>query len=157
MLQGLTHLVSFSRAFSFLRTNRTQTFRNFKRPCIMLYDKPWEQPSAVATLPIVILLSAPINSSTSLQHGCFCRNLIRATWSGITCDFRRSLREFLDSVVNRFTRQTLPTVKQETLLYGYPLHCVLFPTKKKNRARERLSLVVHSSTTVAIFTTETNL
>jgi hypothetical protein len=30
----------------------------------MLYDKPWEHTSAVATLPIVILLSARINSST---------------------------------------------------------------------------------------------
>jgi hypothetical protein len=30
----------------------------------MLYAKPWEHPSAVATLSIVILLSAQINYST---------------------------------------------------------------------------------------------
>jgi hypothetical protein len=31
----------------------------------------------------------------------------------IICDFRTSLRECLDSVVNRFMRQTLPTVKRK--------------------------------------------
>jgi hypothetical protein len=35
------------------------------------------------------------------------------TWSGIICDFRTSLREFLDLVVNRFTRQTLPIVNRK--------------------------------------------
>jgi hypothetical protein len=33
--------------------------------------------------------------------------------SGIICDFRTSLREFLDPVVNRITRQTLPTVNRK--------------------------------------------
>jgi hypothetical protein len=48
-------------------------------------------------------------------HSGFCRNLNRSTSSGIICDFRTSLREFLDSVVNRFTRQTLPTVHSKHL------------------------------------------
>jgi hypothetical protein len=37
------------------------------------------------------------------------------TWSGIICEFRMSLREFLDPVVNRFTRQTLSSVNMEHL------------------------------------------
>jgi hypothetical protein len=35
------------------------------------------------------------------------------TWSGIMCVFRTSLRQFIDSIVNRFTRQTLPTVNRK--------------------------------------------
>jgi hypothetical protein len=35
------------------------------------------------------------------------------TWSGIICDFRTSLREFRDPVVNRFTRQTLSTINRK--------------------------------------------
>jgi hypothetical protein len=48
-------------------------------------------------------------------HSCFCHNLNMATSSGIICEFRTSLREFLDQVVNRFTRQTLPTVNMKHL------------------------------------------
>jgi hypothetical protein len=55
---------TFVLCFSSLVTHRAYSFRNFKRSCIMLYDKPWEHPSAVATLSIFILLSARINSST---------------------------------------------------------------------------------------------
>jgi hypothetical protein len=46
-------------------------------------------------------------------HSCSCRNLNRVTPSGIICDFQMSLGEFLDPVVNRFTRQTLPTVNRK--------------------------------------------
>jgi hypothetical protein len=45
--------------------------------------------------------------------------------------------------------------KQKTFLYEYPLHRVLFPTKK--RTTECCFLVVHSSSTVTILTTETSL
>jgi hypothetical protein len=45
--------------------------------------------------------------------------------------------------------------KQETFLYEYPLHRVLLPTKK--HATARCSSVIHSSSTVAILTTETSL
>jgi hypothetical protein len=31
----------------------------------------------------------------------------------INCDFRTSLREFLDPVLNRFTRQTIPTLNRK--------------------------------------------
>jgi hypothetical protein len=54
----------FPRSFSSLGTDRAHTFQNFKRSCTMLYAKPWEHSSAVATLSIFILLSARINSST---------------------------------------------------------------------------------------------
>jgi hypothetical protein len=37
----------------------------------------------------------------------------RATSSGIIYDFRKSLREFLDPLLNYFTRQTLPTVNRK--------------------------------------------
>jgi hypothetical protein len=47
-----------------MATNRAHTLRNLKRPCIMLYAKPREHYSAVATLSIGILLSARIKSST---------------------------------------------------------------------------------------------
>jgi hypothetical protein len=46
--------------------------------------------------------------------------------------------------------------KQETFLYEYSLHWVLLPTKKR-RTTERCSSVIHSSSTVAILTTETSL
>jgi hypothetical protein len=52
------------RSFSSLGTHSAQTFRNFKRSCIMLYAKQRERPNTVATLSIVILLSAGSNSST---------------------------------------------------------------------------------------------
>jgi hypothetical protein len=45
--------------------------------------------------------------------------------------------------------------KQETFLYEHPLHWVLLSTKR--RTKERWSLVVHSSSTVAILTAETSL
>jgi hypothetical protein len=35
------------------------------------------------------------------------------TWSGIICELRTLLWEFLDPVVNRFTRQILPTVNSK--------------------------------------------
>jgi hypothetical protein len=47
--------------------------------------------------------------------------------------------------------------KQETFLYKYPLHWVLLPTKKKKRTTELCSSVLHTSSTVAILTTETCL
>jgi hypothetical protein len=67
MLQEQNHSVNFSRSFSSLCTHRVHNFLNFKRPCIMSCAKSWEHPSAVATLSIVILLSARINSSPAAQ------------------------------------------------------------------------------------------
>jgi hypothetical protein len=67
----------------------------------MLYAKPWEHPSAVAALSIVILLSARINSSTPAQL--LLAESQQATWSSIICNFETSLREFLDPVVNCFS------------------------------------------------------
>jgi hypothetical protein len=46
-------------------------------------------------------------------HICFCRILYRVTWAGIICDFRTSLREFIDTVVDRFMRQTLRAVNRK--------------------------------------------
>jgi hypothetical protein len=46
--------------------------------------------------------------------------------------------------------------KQQTSLYEYPLHLVPLLGKEK-RTTERCPSVIHSSSTVAIFTTETSL
>jgi hypothetical protein len=54
----------FSRSVSSLGTHRAHSFRNFRRLFIMLYAQPWEQPSAVATLSVAILLYSRISSST---------------------------------------------------------------------------------------------
>jgi hypothetical protein len=116
----------------------------------MLYAKPWEHLSAVATLSIVILLSPRINSSTRYTC-CFCRNLNRATWSGIICDFLTSFREFLDPAVNRFTRQTLPTVNRQYLCMN--ILCIE-SFCHITRMTEHSSVV--QSSTVAILTTETS-
>jgi hypothetical protein len=78
-IKGQTHLSIFSS----LRTHRAHIFRN----CI------------------AILLSARINSSNHCS--CFCRNLNRAACSDIIRDFRTSLREFRDPVVNSGNRTLL--------------------------------------------------
>jgi hypothetical protein len=96
-------------------------------------------------------LSVSSCSSTQLfhpLHSCFCCNLNRATWSGIICDFRTSLREFLDRVVNRFTRQTLHTVNRKNVFMN-----ILLAHKKGTT--ERCSSVEHPSCAIAILTTET--
>jgi hypothetical protein len=66
----------------------------------------------------------------------------------------KKIPTFLDPSVNRFTRQTLPTVNRKYFLW-IPLHWVLLPTKK--RTTERYSWVVHSWSKVAILTTGTSL
>jgi hypothetical protein len=48
---------------------------------------------------------------------------------------RTSLRRFIDPAVNRFTAINISDRKQEALLYEYPLHWVLLPTKKKTHNR----------------------
>jgi hypothetical protein len=110
------HQLISSRSFSSVGSHHAHPFRNFKLSCIMLYAKPWEHPSAVATLsyryPAVSL-----NQLFHPLHSCFCHSLNRATWSGLIWDFRTSLREFLDPVVNRFTRQTHPTVNRKHFLW----------------------------------------
>jgi hypothetical protein len=64
MLQGQTHSVHFPRSYSSMDTLFRQIFRNYIWSCIMLYAKPWAHPRAVATLSIVIILPAWINTST---------------------------------------------------------------------------------------------
>jgi hypothetical protein len=51
----------------------------------------------------------------------------------IICDFRTSLREFLDPVVNRFTRQTLPTANRKHLVMNIPCIESFCPQKTHNR------------------------
>jgi hypothetical protein len=94
--------------FSILQISGACTVRNFKWSCTMLYAKPWEHPSAVATLSIVILRSAQINSSTCCtvaSVGISTGRPGRAT----SVTLQTSLREFCDTLVNRFTREELPT------------------------------------------------
>jgi hypothetical protein len=75
------------------------------------------------------------------------------TWLDIICRFRRPVREFLNPVVNRFTRQTLPTIS--TKPFSMNIHCIEYFAHKRHRI-ERCSSVIYPSST-AIFTTETSL
>jgi hypothetical protein len=75
------------------------------------------------------------------------------TWSRIICDFRTSLREFLDPVANRFNGQTLLIVNRKHLFTN--ILCIeSFPPQKQNRML--LFGSIHSST-VAVLTTQTSL
>jgi hypothetical protein len=73
---------------------------------------------------------------------------------GHHCDFRTSLREFLDPVVNRFTQQTLSAVNRKYSLW-ISFAFSSFAQKKKHTT-ELCSSVVYSSRTVAISNTETS-
>jgi hypothetical protein len=86
----------------------------------MLYAKPWEHPSAVVTLSVIILLSDWINSST-------CCTVASFTFQ--QGDFWTSLREFLNPVLNHFTSQDTCHCKEKTCLYEYPLHRIFLPRK----------------------------
>jgi hypothetical protein len=90
------------------------------------------------TCPIAL----PVRRNPQHRSLCFCRNLNKATWSGIFCDFRTSLREFLDPIVIRFTRQTLPTVNRIISLW---ISFALSPFAHKGRTTERCSSVAYSS------------
>jgi hypothetical protein len=63
-------------------------------------------------------------------------------------------REFLDPVMNRFTRQTLPAVNKKHFLIN--ILCSESVCSQKNTTG-RCSFIVHSSSTVAILTTEISL
>jgi hypothetical protein len=72
-------------------------------------------------------------SSCLHRPSCLCRNLNRATWSGIISgDFRTPSRKFLDPVVNRFSRQTLPTVNRKHIFMNILCIESFCPQKKKN-------------------------
>jgi hypothetical protein len=93
------------------------------------------------------------NQLLHLLHSCSCRNLNRPNWSVINLDFRTSLRECLDPVVNRCTRQTLLSVIGQHFFTNI-LYIQSCPQERRITAR--CSSVVYSST-VAILTTGTNL
>jgi hypothetical protein len=77
------------------------------------------------------------------------------TWSGIVCDFRTYLKEFLDPIVNSYTRQTLPSTNGKHFYMN--ILCIGSFCQKKKRTTERCSTIVDSSSTFAILTTETSL
>jgi hypothetical protein len=99
-----------SRSFSSLGTRRAHTFRNFKRSCIMLHAKPCEHPSAVDTLPVVILLSAQINSSTRCTVASVAVSTGRPGRT-LSANFELLQRIYRPSC-ERFTSQTLPNVNR---------------------------------------------
>jgi hypothetical protein len=66
----------------------------------------------------------------------------------------KSRWEFRDPVVNRFTRQTLPTVNRKYFFMN--ILCIQSFSQQKHTIG-RCPSVVHSSSTVAILTTETIL
>jgi hypothetical protein len=87
------------------------------------------------------------------SHDC-CLSHFR-TWSCIICDFRTSLTEFLDPVVNRFMRQTLPTVNRKHFFMN--ILCIKSFCSQRKRTTEHCSSVIYFSNTVAILITETSL
>jgi hypothetical protein len=72
----------------------------------------------------------------------------------IICDFWRSMREFLNPVVNRFIQQTLPTTNRKHFFVNILFYWVL-PTEKC--ITEFFSSVVYPSSIVIILTTKTRL
>jgi hypothetical protein len=96
----------------------------------MLYAKPWEHPSAVATPLFLILLSARINTST------------RYTVSSVDDAQQGDLVEHhlrLSNVLERISRPTCEPLyvadtshhKQETFLYEYSFVLCPFAHKKR--------------------------
>jgi hypothetical protein len=128
-----THSIHFSWSISSLGTHCVHTLWNFKRSCIMLYAKPWEHPSAVATLSIIILLSAQIDSSTCLYR-CFCRILNGETWDlvGHYLWLMKVLERISWPSCELLYTTNTPHCKHETFLYEYPLYRVLLPPPQKN-------------------------
>jgi hypothetical protein len=102
----------------------------------MLHAKPWQHPCyTVCRYP-------PVSSNQLFHplHSCFCRNLNRATWSGLICVFQMSLREFLDPIVNRLTGQTLPTVNKKHFFMNILCTESFCPQKSTTKCR---TSVVH--------------
>jgi hypothetical protein len=97
-----------SQFFRSLCTHHAHTFWNFKRSCIMLYAKPWEHLSAVATLSIIILLLVRINSSTCCTVASVAISTGQLGWAP-SATFKRPWEHFF--------------------MNEYPLHWVILPTK----------------------------
>jgi hypothetical protein len=76
------------------------------------------------------------------------------TWPGIICDFQTFFRKYLDPVVNCFTRQTFFTGKTK---YSLTNNLCIVTFCQQKRTTECCTLVVYSSSAVAILTTETSL
>jgi hypothetical protein len=95
------------------------TFRHFKRSCIMLYSyaKPWEDPSAVATLSIFILLSARINSFTR----CTVASVAVSRWSpsqSSSATFKRLGENILTQLWTALCNKHFPHRPSCELLYA---------------------------------------
>jgi hypothetical protein len=95
----------------------------------MLYAKPWERPSAVATLSIVILLSARINSSTRCTVASVAISTGQPGWaSSATLE-----RAWENLCTQLWTALHYKHHRKQKHYYEYPLHWVLLPTKMYNR------------------------
>jgi hypothetical protein len=128
-------------------------FRNFKWPCIMLYAKTHEQ-TVVQLLHCLSLSSCQLESTLPPAAQLLLSQSKQGTWSGITYDFQTSLREFLDPVVNCSVLQTLPTINRKHFFMN--ILCIESFCPQKHTT-ERCLLVLHSSSTFAILTTETSI
>jgi hypothetical protein len=88
------------------------TFWNFKWLCIMLYAKPWEHPSAIATLSVIILLSAWINSSTHCTVASVAISTGRPGRAS-SATFQHPRENFLTQLWTVLCQKTLPTIKKQ--------------------------------------------
>jgi hypothetical protein len=102
--------------------------------------------------PTLIHLSIALQVRRNLQH----RNLLTVVSATFAPPFQplRHQRNVYHPVVNRFTRQTLPTINRKHFFMNILCIESFWPQK---HTTERRSSVVYSSSKVAILTTETSL
>jgi hypothetical protein len=119
----------------------------------MLYDKPWEHPSAVATLSLSSYqLESTLPPAAQL--------LLSQSQQGDLVWHHLQLSNVLERISPPSCKPLYVTetshCEQETFIYECPFHGVLLP-KKKKRMTERCFMVVCYSSMVIILTIETSL
>jgi hypothetical protein len=88
--------------------HKTRDIRTWKKEDVYVYFSVHPPPTSIHLSHLFISASKP-----AAQESFDCCFSYSCTLQGIICDFRMYLREFLDSVVNRFTRQTRLTVNRK--------------------------------------------
>jgi hypothetical protein len=86
-------------------------------------------------------------SKTASWKSSDCRRLNRTTCSGIICDFRTSLREFLNTILNRFKPQTLPKIDRKQFFAYIESFC----PQKRRKAQQNAALRYYTPQTRSLF------
>jgi hypothetical protein len=153
-LWGQTHLFHFFSIRLFSGHHRAHIFQNVKLSCILLYAKPWEHPTAVATVSVVVLLSAGINSFTRCTVASVI-NLKRQPGRTSSVTFEQLWGNFTTQLWFALCdKHFLPQTGNISLWISFASGPF---AHKKWCTTVRCSSVVHPSSTVTILTTETGL